>query len=502
LDCRRPLAWRQFAWRQFARRQFAQLLYFFICSILDSMAEPAVSVNYTDTLFQALLARKDWLEHTELLRLKEELRVYQSSFAALYNIFLKKKLINEDPYKQETKIGELEIPETGPLMEAKRTEQLSLRLSNYDNQLDFLVNFYQFGVDFLNLERIKRILGLVRYIDWVNLTPDSQSVNTKVVSEITNQSKTGVDQITLSIIGESLTKLSKSTKTVMGILKDVTAYYRETYKLNVRNAIIKGMSAADANVVNIKRKFPSALPGTPFYQEFIDEIIREDYSKDGPAMREAILKSLKLEDEKPKNAKPTVNFKNTLLEGVMVIGAASNALGEIAIKVDENETILANQKKGFWEKIRLILRQMMKSEPEEVIYDVQYLDPTKGAPVKEKISYHQFRTDMEKRTRILASLSGQSSALAKLSSMPEEQIISYLERYIRDVQYLHRTLSALDEFFKASVPKEERERIKGIKPELATLKNSIVRANQLRHEYSAQKEEEEQLKRLGVSPGA
>ena len=465
------------------------------------MAEPTPA-NYTDSLLQVLLARKDWLEKSELARLKEELRVYQSSFAALYNIFLKRKLINEDPYKQETKIGELEVPETGAFIEAKRMEQISLRLSSYDNQLDFLVNFYQFGIDFLNLERIKRILGLVRYIDWVHLTPDSQSLNTKVVSEITNQSKAGVDQITLSIIGESLTKLSRSTQSVFGILRDLTAYYRETYKLNVRNAITRNMSASDANAVNIKRKFSQALPGTPFYQEFIDDLIKEDFSKDGPALREAILKSLKLADEKPKNVKPTVNFKTTLLEGIQVIGASANALTEIGGKIDENEAILMNQKKNLWEKIRLLIKQMMNSEPEEVIYELQYMDPSKGVPVKEKISLHRFRADMDKRTRILSGLSGQSPALAKLSSMAEDQIISYLERYIRDVQYLHRTLSALDEFFKNSAPKEGRERIKGIKPELATLKNSIVRANQLRHEYSAQKEEEEQLRRLGLNPGA
>jgi hypothetical protein len=41
--------------------------------------------------------------------------------------------------------------------------------------------------------------------------------------------------------------------------------------------------------------------------------------------------------------------------------------------------------------------------------------------------------------------------------------------------------------------------VKGIKPELATIKNAIVRANQDRYEYSAQKEEEEQMKRLGIN---
>ena len=462
------------------------------------MAEP-VEGNYTDNLSQALVLRKDWLEKSELVRLKDELRSFQASFAALYNIFLKRKLINEDPYKQETKIGELEVPETGPFNEAKRLEQISLRLSSYDNQLDFLVNFYQFGIDFLNLDRLKRIFGLVRYIDWVHLTPDAQSINTKIVAEITNQSKTGVDQITLSIIGESLTKLSKSTGVVVGILRDLTSYNRESYKLNVRGAI-KGMSAAEANPASIKRKIIAGMPGTPFYQDCIDELIKEDYSKDGPALKDAVLKSLKVAEEKPKEDKAKVSFKTILLEGVQVIGMSAATLSEAAVKIDENEMILANQKKRFWEKVRQVFRQMMNSEPEEVMYDIQYVDPAKGVPVKEKLNYHQFRADMEKKIKILSGLSGHGTAITKLGAMGEEQIITYLERIIREVQTLHRTLGALDDFFKGNSPPADRERIKGIKPELAAMKNSIVRANQLRHEYSAQKEEEEQMKRLGINP--
>jgi hypothetical protein len=68
------------------------------------------------------------------------------------------------------------------------------------------------------------------------------------------------------------------------------------------------------------------------------------------------------------------------------------------------------------------------------------------------------------------------------------------------VQTLHKILTALDEYFKSEAPQEDRDKVKGIKPELSTMKNAIIRANAKRHEYSAQKEEEEQLKRLGVSP--
>jgi len=460
------------------------------------MADTDVA-SYVNNLQQVLLKKKDFLERTELPKLKEDLRMFQSAYASLYNIYLKKKSIDEDPYKQETKISELEIPDSGVFQENRRIEQLSIRLSNYDNQLDFLVNFYQLSVDFLNLDRIKRIVGLVRYIDWVAFSPDSQSLMTKAVAEMTNHSKSGVDPITLSIIGESLTKLSRMTASSMNSLKELNIYYRENYKLNIRVNISQNMSAHDASLEGIKKKMPSAMPGSPFYKELVEEIIKEDYSSNSVDLRDAILNALIVKEEKPKAVKQAINYKQILLDGIMVIGGASNTLTEIIAKLVENQTVMESRKKGFLEAIKELIRQITNAEPEEVIYNIERLDETKGVPVKEKINFHSLMDELEKKIKILTSFC-RGPAYQKLSNMTEEQIIGYLERNIKEVTTYHKTLTSLDEFFKANVVEQDREKIKGIKPELSALKNTYVKANQLRYDYSAQKEEEEQMKRLGV----
>jgi hypothetical protein len=246
---------------------------------------------------------------------------------------------------------------------------------------------------------------------------------------------------------------------------------------------------------------PAVLPGKPFYKELIEEIIKEDYSQNGAELKEAILNTLKVKDEKPKTAKPAINLKNILLDGIQVAGSASSTLSEIMAKFDENHTVMENHKKTFLEKLKELIRQITNAEPEEVIYNVDCMDQTKGIPVKEKINFHQFKDDMEKKIRVLSSFV-RGPAYAKISVMSEEQIIGYLEKYIKDLQSFHRLLTAMDDFFKTNVDAADREKIKGIKPELTALKNSYVKANQLRHEYSAQKEEAEQMKLLGVSPAA
>ncbi|MDR1444054.1 MAG: hypothetical protein LBI94_04180 [Treponema sp.] len=458
--------------------------------------------SYLDLLSQALRARADWIEKSELIKFKAELRTFQVSYATLYNVFLKKGLIHEDPYKQESRISELEVPESSVFSEAERVDKLTIRLSNYDNQLDFLVNFYQFNVEFLTLDRIKRIAGLIKFIDWAHLSLDSPFAMTKAMMELTLSAKNGLDPMTTSLFNESLNKLSRTTGTCMACLRMLSDYQRESYKSDLRSAITAKMKAEDAVLGNIKRKFNSAMPGRVFYPDLIEEVIKEDYSNDGPALREKVLKNLQVAEAKPKQEKAPVSFKQILLDGLQVIGNTGNTMLEIAPKLDENEGMISNRKKTIWQKTRILIQQIMGREPDPVVLSLKYMDSARGTSVQEKINYSAFCTDMNKRIRVLTNYTLRGSAAQKLLSMNDEQLIQILDRLIRDVQNTLKILGAMDDYFKAEALPGEREKVRGIKPELATIKNAVVRANQIRHEYSARKEEEDQMRKLGIAPGS
>jgi len=261
------------------------------------------------------------------------------------------------------------------------------------------------------------------------------------------------------------------------------------------------MTAQEANTAAIKKKIGESMPGTPFYPELIEEIIKEDYTEEGPALRESILNSLKITEEKTKTVVKAVSYRVYLTDGLKIICGSGSSLGEIVAKIEANETTLANQRKSVWEKIKTAFRQMMNNESVDRVIDLEYMDPLKAVPVKLKLNYHQFRSDLEKKIRMFTGITFQGGSVQRFDSMSEEQLISLLEKNIREVQIIHRTLTALDEYYKAEAPKDLRDKIKGIRPELAAVKNSFVKANQLRHEYTAHKEEEEQMKRLGIAPG-
>ena len=62
--------------------------------------------------------------------------------------------------------------------------------------------------------------------------------------------------------------------------------------------------------------------------------------------------------------------------------------------------------------------------------------------------------------------------------------------------------SALEEFFKSEVPGEAKARVKGVRGEITAVKGAVIKANQKKHEYVAQCEELEQMKRLGIKDSA
>jgi hypothetical protein len=455
--------------------------------------------DYINKLTEVLAARARWLEKSEMVKLKDEFRTFHAAFVALYKLCLKKGLLNEDPYKNEVKIGELQVPETGPFTETDYQDQFSLRLSNYDSQLDFLVNFYQFSLESLAVDSIKRILGLVKFIDWTRLTNNSDVPNNKAMNEIVSQAKAGADPLSASIINESLSKLSKTTGSILSYLKLASDYNREAYKLDLRVNVLSGLSEGEASVVPaIRKNFAINMKGRPFYPDLAEEVIREDSSA-GKPLRENVLKQMAPPDSKPKTVAPQVVFKHILIDGLNAIGSAHATIAEIGVKLDENAALLESRKTSFWEKVRRVLRQMLNKEPETAIFNVEYLDPIKGVPVREKVDFAQFRGEMDRKNRTLAALASRSGpAFNKMQSMEEDQLLGMLERNIRDAQTMHKLLGALDDFFKLETDKEDRDRVKGIKPELAIMKNAIVKANQRRHEFSAQKEEEEQMKKLGI----
>ncbi|MDR1895070.1 MAG: hypothetical protein LBQ61_10370, partial [Spirochaetales bacterium] len=122
--------------------------------------------EFTAEMENLLTQKAEELEKTVLPRLKENFIIYHKNLQTIINVLVKKSLIHEDPYKYDQKISDLEIPETGPILESEKTVQLSIRFSNFESQLDYLNQYYQFNLEFLDFKRLKMLSALAGYIKW------------------------------------------------------------------------------------------------------------------------------------------------------------------------------------------------------------------------------------------------------------------------------------------------------------------------------------------------
>jgi hypothetical protein len=59
-------------------------------------------------------------------------------------------------------------------------------------------------------------------------------------------------------------------------------------------------------------------------------------------------------------------------------------------------------------------------------------------------------------------------------------------------------MDPVNTYFKSEVGRDQRASLKGVKIEVTTMKNTLVKTNQKRHEYISRMEEIEQMKKLGV----
>lgn len=147
-----------------------------------------------------------------------------------------------------------------------------------------------------------------------------------------------------------------------------------------------------------------------------------------------------------------------------------------------------------------MIRNIFSPDDKGVRYEVEILDSITGQRASETIDFGVFIEEGGRKARSLTGLLQKNGPTWKrLETAPEDQDFKFLERTMEELQHLVKRMTALDDFFKSAAPAEDRSRLRGIKAELLTIKGALIKANQKKHEYVAQKEELEQMRRLGIN---
>lgn len=461
---------------------------------------------FLQKLEEAIEKRRAHLDLARLPQMREGFRSYQTFFEGLLNLLIRKGLIREDPYKYDQKITEISVPPDDALTETEKTDEMSYRLSAFRNQLDYMNTSYQFSTEFLDLPRLKRISSLIGYISWRLPLPDTgKGATSRALVQYVEKIRSGTDSMAAGILKDTLVQLDKTTRQLATIISELVSFQRESYKCALRRTVLHHSAPVaagkhDEAMKSIKRAFAQANPGQTFYPELVEEILAEDSGPAGEERQQALLSELAVVEEKREDVvRKEIPHREILMEAVRTLSRTGIDLSAAMDTVSGNRQILFERRLTLGERIRRWLAERVGRREEDRPIEIEYFEGAALVPKTEQVYFQPFEGAVKKKASMYASLlSRASAAFQKLETVGEDQLLDFVSKQIMELQTMHRRLGGLNAYFQSEAPRELRPNLKGIKLNLSAMMNGIVKANQRKHDYVAMREEEEQMKRLGI----
>jgi hypothetical protein len=452
------------------------------------MEEPA---KYQALLDAAIEKRRQWLEAEQIPLLKETLESFTSLFEGVMGMLIRKGLLREDPYNYEQAFTDIVIPKDEDLPEFENSDEVSYRLAAFRRQMKFVLTEYPLDLPTLGLARLKKLSSLILYINWLEMGESSKSPTTKAFARSFMKVRMGSDTMASQILKDSEIQIIKTTHVLRTLLAELISFSRESWKADVRRMVVSTLSPSTAEgharreemPRAIRRAFAARMTGKPWYPSLVEEIADEDLADDAEARREKVLASLVVTAQPQVEVTEAPDGRTILLEAIRLLSRPNEELVTAVTVLEENERLLVDSRgsSGGW--LKRLFGGAPAPKTADRVYKVEYAEPGVPAPKTETVDFPSFATEVRKKSSLLASLaSGAGPSFKRLSATSESQLAGFVDKQLNEVLLIHRRLGSLNTLLQARVM-QEKKTARGIKIELLTIKNAIVKANKRRHEY-------------------
>ena len=464
--------------------------------------------NFTKELFEVFDEKVRWYETEELPRMLEEYRKLHAYVGNVYTTLLKKSTITADPYKLEKKISEIKPIPDKPFTESERNVIIGTRLSDYESMLDFICNYLTFSISNIKADRIKQLVEFNNGFHWNSVIATSASPNTKGLSDCLIPIRQGTDALATSVLNDSLSNAAKSVETINGILKEFADFQREVYKIEIRREIMghpsflveKVFESKESMLAQIKKVFQVVATKKPFYNELVDEIIEETIGSNAKEKQQLLVSKLVVKKSTKAKKEKQIDTRAILMDAVRSLGGIVPQLESVISKFEENSEVLESEKNSFWDKLIEAIQKAFNLEKKPLIYKVAVAEAVTQTKHYEHINFTEYIAGLEKRCKYYSSFTTRKTpGYEKIEAMSSDKVVEFISKQLSECQKLISTLTAFDEFFKETVTPLDRSKIKGVKMEISSLKNTIIKTNQRKAEYSSLIEEQRQMQKLGLT---
>lgn len=461
--------------------------------------------NFSEVLEHHITIQREEFNKNVLPQLQQNYTALGSVIKIFRGTLLKKGLVYDDPYKYDSRMTEIKVPSNEGFVDSERAAVVGSRLAQYQTMLDFLANSYQFNCSFLTPQRIASLLALNKTFQWSALNDNAALANTRAIAEICKSLHSVSDTLTAGLLRDSLGHLAKLDAQINTALRQLARLHREEYKLTVRKSFPAGLTVTPADIASpvkvlktIKKALAEKNDRFPFYHELVMEVLREDYGTDSEHLQQEVLRSLNVVQKKEVKVNKQENMRPVLITGLRILGTTGNHFETCLSKLMFNQELSYKAHMTVFTKFLDAVRRAFGIEAKKHEITLSIKDPITNLQKKELIVLEDFVANLTRTIRIFKILaSGTSDLQQRLAGMSNEKLLEQLNKYIVMCNGYIKTLGGFDDYYKAT-DVILRARMKGIKIELTTIRNAVIKANQCRAEYNASVEEYSNMKELGL----
>jgi len=465
---------------------------------------------FLQQLTDALSQRGQWLEGTQLPRLKEGIQNYQTLFEGIMAVLIRKGLLREDPYNYEQPQSDIMVPSDGPLPDFENADETSYRLAAFRRQLKYVLADVGFNLSALPLSRLKKLSALLSFVNWSELTDSSSSPVTRSFARAITKTLLGGDAMSAQIVKEQETKIVEVFQQCRSIIADLVSYHRESWKADLRRAVLPlvalepGAHAKMEESLRAMRKvYGKEMAGRPWYPALAQELLGEEIESDAEARKARLLASLAVPEATPA-PRPVVerDGKSILMEAVRILSRPHEELVTAVESLTETERLFQAHEGGFVNTLRRLFGLAERKKTDSHTYEITFTEPAVGTTRAEKLSFPVFAGEARKKATLLATIaSGKGPAYRRLEMTREGPLAGFLDKQLNEMLLIHRRLSGFNALFQEKASQGGKQGVRGIKMELLAIRNSLVKANQRRHEFGEKTETADAKKGAG-SAGA
>lgn len=437
------------------------------------------SNNFLTQLLDSLDKKAEWFD---TVRLPQMLELYQQLYGNtknLYEVFLKKSIMIQDPYRSIKNITTIVVPETSSFTDKEASSVFGNRFTDYYEMLGFICASFSCSVEKFSLLELKTMFDFNKCFQWsVVLKGIIQDSNTKSLANAVKESQNNTPDVIIKMIVDSVEQNIKAITGINAIITELTNFQKQLYKAEIRKDLIecpqfnkeKALKSTEAEMLEIKTLFVKVLGNKPFYSQYIKEIILEDQSANKTALQKQILQSLEIAESSENNDS---NAHEMLMNTILTLGALSATLTQLKNKLILNLDLIFSEQKSGLSGFLSFFCKLFKIKNKNRVCMLQIKDAS-GNVKTEKLNSDSFIHQIEDKEKTYNSIGTKGSEYEKLDKSDDKKLLDFINLQISECQSMYTYFNALDTYFKSNVDVVNVPKIKGTQIERTAMRNTIM----------------------------